>query len=188
VAGFELYEFSDKWAKLRQRFENAPPPPYAGDAEWANTLARIATIAERGKELIEQEKAKQAHEELAKIRRELAALRARNGVVAFSDRIDAYGKQIEKISPLRVTKRPLQEADYKLLRDRSEEILRLLDVMAAEAPQRYRDDPGFAPALEDNRRAVKTLLDYLDKRHERGIKGSIRDVRAAYGLLFLKYG
>jgi heme oxygenase len=67
------------------------------DAKFASTLAEVTSVAKKAHAAISKGDLADAHEILEKIRDLLGDLRSRNGIVTFSDRMNAYHEAMEHI-------------------------------------------------------------------------------------------
>lgn len=188
VASMEMMMFDMQWRTLRQTFETEPPDDYANDTQWPETLSAIANANTKAMELVNTGKIQEAHKAVTQIRDELADLRKRNGITAFSDYVNAFGALIDVISPLRKWEHELSEDDWSLMKEKAVEMAAAIDAIEGNAPATLSSNEPFLQTVQDNRRAVALFAKHLKNRFERGAKGSIRDIRSAFGLLFLKYG
>jgi hypothetical protein len=92
-----LAAFREKWAALVTDWKAAPPPQYVDDVELTATLDAVTRIlAVAGTATANGELAK-AHDILEAIRDQLGSLRGRNGIISFSDRMNAYHEVMERI-------------------------------------------------------------------------------------------
>jgi hypothetical protein len=187
VAAIEMMTFDARWRALRDAFEADPPDAYADDPHWRETLAAVADANAKALALVNDGAVREAHDALSPIRSLLSDLRARNGLVTFSDHVDAYGAVIESISRFAPWDRPLSADDWAALERSTDALAAAIRTLEDEAGVRA-DNPDFERTLDDNRRALDQFKANLDARSERGAKGSIRDIRSAYGLFFLKFG
>ncbi len=85
------------WKALTDRFAAAPLPPYDRDADFAPMLARVGAVYDKAAAEIGAGKLSEAHETLEAARDLQSALRRRNGVVVFSDHMNAYHAEIEHL-------------------------------------------------------------------------------------------
>jgi len=90
-----LAAFSARWGALSTAWKTNPPPQYTDDARFIETLDAVERIASQAQAASSQGELGKAHEILEAIRDQLGALRARNGVVSFSDRMNAYHTAME---------------------------------------------------------------------------------------------
>ena len=88
-----IESFKAKWSALAAE----PPPQYADDAAYATTLAKVTALADAAATEAGESKLAEAHETLEGIRDEIGGLHERNGVVGFSDRMNAYHAWMETI-------------------------------------------------------------------------------------------
>lgn len=90
-----ISSFRTKWSALATAWKAAPPPQYAEDPKLAETLDAVARTVGEAEAATASGDLPKAHEILEAIRDQLSALRARNGIVAFSDRMNAYHEVME---------------------------------------------------------------------------------------------
>jgi hypothetical protein len=90
-----LSSFRRKWGALATAWSASPPPQYADDPRLGEALAAVARIAGEAEAATSSGDLPKAHDILEAIRGQLGALRARNGVVVFSDRMNAYHEAME---------------------------------------------------------------------------------------------
>lgn len=92
-----LGAFADSWAALTATYADAPPPQYVEDPMWAETLTKVqAMIAEAQADVALPDLAK-AHEALEGVRAQIGGLHLRNGMLTFSDRMNAYHAAMEEV-------------------------------------------------------------------------------------------
>jgi hypothetical protein len=92
-----LTGFRTKWLALAAGWKASPPPQYADDPMLAATLEAVVRIANEAQAAAAMGDLPKAHDILEAIRRELGALRGRNGVITFSDRMNAYHEVMEHV-------------------------------------------------------------------------------------------
>jgi hypothetical protein len=178
-----LDSFAAKWQALATAWRLEPPPQYAADPALAETLDAVARVAVAAREATARSQLAEAHEILEEIRDLLAALRARNGVVVFSDRMNAYHALMEKVI----------EAEYggaaglAALRDDVAVLLHLARDLAANRPHNV-DAAAFDTAL----RAVLGSVEALHRAAAAGDAAAIGAAREAlkapYSRMFLRFG
>ena len=83
------------WNRLAADFAANPPPPYAGDAGLAASLATVSRVYVKALAEIERNQLPEAHETLEEVRDVMADMRRRNQVVVFSDHMNAYHAAME---------------------------------------------------------------------------------------------
>lgn len=188
VAAIEMMTFDQTWASLREAYEASPPETYADDPEWRETLAEIEATNNRALELLNAGDQATAYETIAGLQRLFAELRARNGVVSYSDHVNGYDAVIKRLSAFRAWDKVLDDDDWHEMARLADEAGDAIAALESNAPEALRDNPDFLRTLENNKDALARYREHVADRNERGAKGSIRDLRSAYGLLFLKYG
>lgn len=188
VATMEMMSFAHAWEVLRRKYEAAPPEAYVGDERWAETLADVAAINDEALEQVGAGSGSDGQQTLTRLRQALADLRARNGVVTFSDFVNGYDAVIQRLSAYRDWDKVLSDDDWRQMATLGDDAGDAIDALAGNAPERLAGDPDFLRTVQENRDALGRFREHLANRDDRGAKGSIRDLRSAYGLLFLKYG
>ncbi|NWG74344.1 MAG: hypothetical protein HXY24_07020 [Rubrivivax sp.] len=176
------------WATVVERFAAAPPAPYASDARFAATVNDVAAVYREADRLVRAGRLTEAHEELEKVRGLLADLRQRNGVVVFSDHMNAYHAEMEHV----IGDGP------KLLREPQGALLLMARVGALEylaerlrtqAPPALQADAEFAAgqkAVEGSVATLKRAL--LDGQDAAAVERAIGALKGPYSRLFLKFG
>ncbi|MCW5772837.1 MAG: hypothetical protein KIT16_14430 [Rhodospirillaceae bacterium] len=97
LAALALDRADAEWRKVRARFADDPPKPYAGDLKWKATLAAIGDALEAGLKAADAGDDKVALATLAAVRRDLAELRLRSGQRVYSDCIDAMNAAMDRL-------------------------------------------------------------------------------------------
>ncbi len=176
------------WRAFGERFAAAPPLPYAGDARFGATVDEVSAVYLEADRLIRAGRLADAHEALEKVRDLLAGLRQRNGVVVFSDAMNAYHAEMERVI----------EEGPKLLRQPRGPLLLMAQVgtleylaarLQAQAPPALQADPAFAPALKAVTESVAALrAAVLDGGDADAVGRAIGALKAPYSRLFLKFG
>ena len=175
------------WADVATRFASAAPAPYQGDAQLPTTLAQVATVYDKAATQVQAGQLAPAHDTLEQVRDLLAGLRQRNGVVVFSDHMNAYHEEMEHV----VVDGPQQLADAAgamplLARVGALDYLaRRLRTQASEALLR---DAEFTTLLAKVEESVATLKQALIKQDLPAAREAIGKIKQPYSRLFRKYG
>jgi hypothetical protein len=176
-----------KWTALRMRFEAGPPAPYDRDRTLARTFAEVDAVYARAAAEVRDRRLAQAHETLEAVRDLLGELRRRNGVVAWSDHVNAYHAEMEKVlldgpklldGTGGITALALQAGAL-------EHLARRLDT---EAPATLRAQPGFGEALLAVQASVDMLRSALLAQDAAAIRRAIAPLKPPFSRLFLRFG
>lgn len=168
--------FEAAWAPLAA---GAAPPQYADDPAFAATMAEVAAIAAAADREIAAGELPEAHETLEGIREALGELHARNGIIGFSDRMNAYHARMEHVIGMDPSDPTAVAAEAAVL------TYLLADVTAhppAEADGSFRD---LAAAVQDS---VAKLQRAAAAAEPAAITAAIGGLKAPYSKLFLKFG
>lgn len=176
--------FSAKWTALSQHWSTTPPPHLGEDAGWNATLAEVADTAARAQAKAGDGDLAQSHEILEKIRDSISKLNRRNGVVTFSDRMNAYHEKMEHVIGSTYTG---EDAAANAIADAAV-LAYLAERLALEAPAPYAQDAAFNQSLD----GLKASVSALDSAARSGDVDSIAKAKAGlkkpYSMLFLKFG
>lgn len=178
-----LAKTADGIAALANKWP-AAPPQYADDPKFKATLAAVSAIVQAAMDQSRQGKLGEAHETLEKIRDELANLRRRNGVIVFSDRMNAYHSQMEKI--LLSKYEGFDQRGVNELRGDVAVLAYLLDDIAANPPP--DKDAAFDKALAGVSSSLEELSASIRAVDVPAIKAALKKLKPAYSRLFLNYG
>lgn len=85
------------WQAVIERFGGKPQPPYDRDPAFSRTLSQVAAVYEKADAQVRAQHLAEAHETLEEARDLMAELRRRNGVVVYSDHMNAYHAQMEHL-------------------------------------------------------------------------------------------
>ena len=179
-AGKSLAAFTAAWQGLATR---AVPPQYADDARYAETLKAVTAIAAKASSEIASGKLSEAHETLEKIRDEIADLHTRNGVVGFSDHMNAYHARMEAVLGT------VSTLDAPGLRRLSGE-LAVLAYFAGEIVARppADADASFTALAGDVVRSIEAARSAVITGDLAAAKAALGGLKAPYSKLFLKFG
>jgi hypothetical protein len=189
VAALEAEEFRTRWRALAAQFAT-PPAPFGRDPAWSETLRRIEDAASSAADALGRDDAAAAARALRQIGQALSDLRARNGVVSFSDHVAKYRDAVDRLSELSLDDQ-LDPARISALRGMTERTAEAVAALEQNVPGRWRSDPAMDGLLRQNRDGVAALAAALarpDLPSTLEIVGLIGVVRANYNLLFLRFG
>lgn len=181
-----LAAFGGKWAALGARYGAAPPPHLSEDGAWPATLASVKrTLDAAVAETAAGDLAK-AHETLEAIRDDIGALRARNGLVTFSDRMNAYHTKMEAV--IEWVEHGAGAPDLGRLREDAAVLSHLVAEIAAHPPAGLADPAPFRDALAAVTGSVEALLRAARAGDASAAKAAVAALKAPYSRLFLRYG
>ncbi len=178
--------FSAQWAALMVEWRSARPPQYADDPKWPETLAQVAAALDTAKKQAADGQLAAAHDTLEQVRAAFSALHARNGIIGFSDRMNAYHDQMEKMLAL-------DPALYdKKVAPEVVALAGVLDYLAADieahpAPE-AATAPDYASALLAFRASVTAVLAAAEAGDPAAVKAAVAGLKPAYARFFRQFG
>lgn len=175
------------WKGISERFGSQPPAPYDRDPGFAASLAKVAAVYEKAAREIAAGQLPEAHETLEEARDVVAALRQRNGVVVFSDHMNAYHAEMEHLlndgSKLLGAPQGLAQLTAQA---------GVLDYLArqlrAQAPAALQQSAEFDTLLKDVEASVQAVKQAALAQDVAALKAAITKVKVPYSKLFLKFG
>ena len=176
--------FAAAWARLAEAWRSAPPPQYAEDPNFPATVAAVARIAAEARARAATDVAT-AHEILEGIRAELGALRARNGVIVFSDHIDAYHELMEHV--VGRTYGGLDAEGMQALRDDAAVLLHLARRLGENRPA-SADRAAFEALFVPVRASAEALLAAVRAGDREAIARARAGLKPPFSRLFLRFG
>ena len=181
-----LAGFSDQWTALTATYGAAPPPHYADDPLWSETIAAVtASVDEAGSSVAAGELPK-AHEILEEVRENFSELHARNGIETFSDRMNAYHAEMEVT--LGMDAGALDAADMPALIENAGVLAYLAeDVLAAPPPEADGNDK-YAQLAGEFDASIAALVAAVRAADIPSIQAAIANLKPAYSKFFLNFG
>ncbi|MGC9371594.1 MAG: hypothetical protein ACP5DX_18845, partial [Paracoccaceae bacterium] len=174
-----------KWDGLSADWATSPPPQYADDPAYAETLARVETTIAAAADQVAAGDLPGAHETLEAVRDALGELHLRNGIVTFSDRMNAYHARMEHV--LMTDYAAMGEAALGLLREEAAVLAYLADDIAAH-PAPEADDPDFSPRLAALRKSVQALQEATRAGDLEAALAAARGLKKPFSQFFVKFG
>jgi len=175
------------WKGLAARFAAGAPAPYDRDAAFAATLSKVAAVYDKAEAEIASGKLPQAHETLEEARDLMAELRRRNGVIVFSDHMNAYHAEMEHL----LTDGPRLLAGPQgvpRLTAQAGVLQYLARQLREQAPAALRQDAEFERLLKEVEASVQSLLAAALSQDPAAIRDAMSKVKPPYSRLFLKFG
>ena len=181
-----LANFEARWSGLMKAYRQTPPPQYADDVKWPDTIAAIERVLAKAKGETGKGDLVAAHETLEAIRDELGALRRRNGVVVFSDRMDAYHEKMEET--LLAKYNGFDAAGLAQARDNAAVLAYLAGQIERHTPASYKADQAYKEGLAAMIASIKALQDAARADDKPALEKAVKGLKAPYSKVFLRFG
>jgi len=189
VAAIALDEFVVKWTALVARFADDPPPEYANNGVWKSALQDILGRAERGLDALDEDDAETAREAINPIRTILGDLRRRNGVVSYSDTVDALSTEMVLLARYRKSVKDMSDtAAIALVHEQARIVEAIFEKCRAEATPAMHADPEFKRLADGAADSMAKLLRSLETRDSRLMRIGIGELRSYERIMFLRFG
>ena len=182
-----LDQAREGWARVASQFGVRPPAPYDRDKQLPQTFDAIDKAYAKASGEVEQNKLGKAHATLEEVRELLADLRRRNGVIVFSDHMNAYHSAMEELVADGADL--LAKPDGKLrLMARVGVLDYLVKNLKSEAPPELAANAEFVELAKGVTKSVADLEAALLADKEEAVKEAISTLKKPYSRLFLKFG
>lgn len=175
------------WQAILERYAAAPPIPYDRDPEFRTSLNAVVRVYEQAAGEVGQGKLAQAHETLEQARDIMAELRRRNGVVVFSDHMNAYHAEMEHVLEQGPAMTSSPQAMLTLVK-RVGVLEYLAKRLRSEAPKALQSDAEFGAALQALETSVYTLHRAAMNQDATAAREALGRLKGPYSRMFLKFG
>lgn len=175
------------WAKVQAQFATQVPPPYDRDKSFGTTLTEVARIYAKANDEVKAGKLTDAHNTLEDARDALAALRARNQIVVFSDHMNAYHSEMEHVV-IDGAKLLDQPQGLQQLTAKAGALQYLALRLVSEAPAKLQGNEEFKTLAAAVNQSVSALTTALFAQDVAAAKAAIAKIKQPYSKLFAKFG
>lgn len=175
------------WQAIVDRYAAQPPIPYDRDPGFSASLQAVTKVYEQAAGEIGQGKLVQAHETLEQARDIMAELRRRNGVIVFSDHMNAYHAEMEHLLEQGPTLTSSPQAMLTLVK-RVGVLEYLAKKLRSEAPKALQGDADFTAALQALETSVATLHRAALNQDAAAAREALDRLKGPYSRMFLKFG
>ena len=182
-----MVQTQQAWKGVAERFAASPPAPYDRDADFVGTLNKVAAVYDKAAGEIGLGKLHEAHETLEAARDHLATLRRRNGVVVYSDHMNAFHAEMERL----LIERPQYLAGphgLQLLIAHSGVLEYLARQLRLQAPAMLLQNAEFETLLKGVEASVQNLKSAAFGQDPATIQDAMSKVKMPYSKLFLQFG
>lgn len=172
---------------LGERYADRPPVPYDRDPAFAATLRKVDEVLAKAEVQIKARDLAQGHETLEEVRDLLGALRRRNGVVVFSDHMNAYHEEMEHLVNDGVATMT-KPGGMMTLAGQAAVLDYLAKRLKSEAPVALVTDTEFTSLVDAVQASVSGLRAAIARQDEAAVREAIARIKSPYSRLFIKYG
>lgn len=177
--------FEDGWAALIADHGDNPPPQYADDPAWGDTLASVQARLANAQADVAAGTLPAAHEALEGIRDDIGALHDRNGIETFSDRMNAYHAAMEEILAIDPASVDAALVPH-LLQEAGVLAYLAADIAAHPAPEAAHD--AYAPLASAFQASVAGFVTAVESADPDTIRAGMAGLKVPYSKFFLMFG
>lgn len=173
--------------QIQERFASKPPAPYDRDPAFDKTLQEVAAVLAQSETQIRDRQLAHAHETLEAVRDLLSGLRQRNGVVVFSDHMNAYHEQMETLlgSGAKLLDAP---QGWQKLAAHTGTLQYLAARLRSQAPAALADDAEFKTGVQAVEASVNALTQAVFGQDAAAAREALGKLKGPYSRLFQKFG
>lgn len=182
-----LQAFDDKWAALMSSHAASPPPQYADDPLWSQTLMDVDKSLEQARSDAAGGQLPASHEALEAVRDTIGALHARNGIETFSDRMNAYHAEMEHVLALDMSQ--FDPAMALTLLERAAVLYYLQDdVLLAPPVGVDPNNPEYVTLASAFKTSVDQFLAAARSDDADALRKAVGGLKVPYSKFFLMFG
>lgn len=178
--------FLASWQSLSGTYRAAPPPQYQDDGAWPETLDKVADVGAKAKDDIVKGELPEAHEKLEHVRELIGDLHHRNGIVSFSDRMNAYHGIMERM--IKTGQADLKGEAVASLHEDAAVLVYLAVEALKHPPPEALDNAEFQTLSAAFLSSAEAVLAVARGSDTPALKAAIGQLKPAYSKLFLKFG
>lgn len=189
VAAFELQRMQTKWELVLKEFADAPPDAFADDPKWGGSLRRVSNNLDAALAATNDGNPQVSKQALLHMQSEMAALRKRNLVWIFADRVDELNAVIDELAPF--VKQPPDLASIEqanAIKSTVAVVAYLTARCRDEAPPQYQMNKEFQELIADILKTTDDLVKAVDGKDQRNMTGHIRIIRSHGRVMLLRFG
>ncbi|WNJ98898.1 hypothetical protein L2D14_13580 [Thalassospiraceae bacterium LMO-JJ14] len=189
LASLEIAGALDVWRDIVQTYAGSPPPAYAKDSSFRDTLSGIGKVLEAALAAAEEGDTKAAAKYLTPVRDTLYDLRKRNGVRLYADCITELNRAVE---PLYKHRHLTPELGIPKVREqitgesRTYETL-LLDCRGM-APKKYTEDPEFIRLFDGTTDSIRSMYPAIKSEDPVRVINVLRELRSFDRIIYFRFG
>ena len=189
LASLELGQMAESWRAVRTGFADDPPAPFGEDPLWGDTLAAVEREIAAARAAATDGDGERGRDALARVRRALGELRARNGVWVFSDCVDEIDRAAVALWTRYDPPPDLTDgATADALRGEIAHLRSLFGDCRGRAPREFLEDPEFLRFIDGSIETLDHMNGAIDEGDANGFGNSLGELRSFARLLFLRFG
>jgi hypothetical protein len=175
------------WSQLASQFAAKPAAPYDRDPAFAASVAEVAKVYEQALKEVGAGQLATAHTTLERVREVMADMRQRNGVVVYSDHMNAYHSQMELLM-IHGGETLAQPKGLLLMTGQVGALSYLAKQLEVQAPAELKKNDEFASLLKALNQSVSNLEAALLNQDMAAAKEATGKLKGPYSKLFSKFG
>jgi len=182
-----IAQAQEHWNQITAQFGASRPAPYDRDPAFAGSLAEVNKVYAKAAEEIGKNQLKEAHETLEHAREVMSEMRRRNQVIVFSDHMNAYHAQMERV--VIDGAKTLAEPNGMLQLTAQAGALEYLAArLKSEAPAEYASNEEFSALSKAIDKSVADLKAALFSQDAAKVNEAIGKIKGPYSKMFSKFG
>ncbi len=182
----ELAGLNTQWGALLATYGQTPPPQYEDDPHWSGMLSEVSGTLAKASDEVAKGDLPASHATLEAMREAFSALHARNGIETFSDRMNAYHAEMERV--LEIDMATLDAAAKQTLLEHAAVLAYLAQDVLSAPPPSAKDNAEYAALSAAMQASVDKFLTAARAGDDAALKAAVGGLKVPYSKFFLKFG
>lgn len=179
-----LDKFDQAWGTIAEQWTASAPPQYVEDAALGTTFETVNGLIDEAKAKVAEGALPEAHEVLEAVRAQIQALHDRNGIIGYSERMNAYHAAMETV--LGTDYAAATNPAAQLAGDAALLAYLAADIEANPAPEAASAE--YAPLLEGFQKSVAAFQAAAQSGDIDAAVKARDGLKVPYSKLFAKFG
>jgi len=189
LASLELAGALDVWDGIVKTYAGNPPPAYAKDTGFAETLVLVDNKLKGALSVLEAGGTEQAADALEPVRDILYDMRKRNGVRLYADCVTELNRAVEPLYKHRHLTPDLGIAMVRQqITDQSKTYENLLLDCKSMAPKTYTGDEEFKRLMDGTLHSIRSMYPAIDSEEPGRVINVLRELRSFDRIIYFRFG
>ena len=181
-----LQGLDKNWGALITAYGPTPPPQYEVDPRWAEMIAEVSDSLAKARDEAAKGDLPASHKTLEAVREAFSALHARNRIETFSDKMNAYHAEMERV--LGIDMAALDTPAKQSLLEHVAVLAYLMQDVLANPPASANGNADYGALSAAMQASVDQFVTAARAGDDSALKAAVGGLKVPYSKFFLKFG